>query len=73
MCTDELISTRKKMAFLPILSAGNENSKCESNPIPYPLYKYFFRSAFLANLAPPNKHSFEQKSEISSRDHASNS
>ena len=59
------------MISLPTLPSGNENSECEWNPVPKSLY--LSRSAFLANLTPPNKQSFKVKSEIKSRDHITNS
>ena len=48
------------MAFLPTLPSGN-------------VYTYLTGSAFLANLIPPNKHSFKEKSKFKSLDHLSNS
>ena len=44
----------------------------KENTIPYQLYTYLSRSAFLANLTPPNKQSFKVKSEFNFHDHASN-
>ena len=56
-----------------MLPSGNENSEHESNPIPQTVYTYLSGSAFLANLAPPNKQSFKAKSEFKYIDHVSNS
>ena len=50
----------------------NENSERELNPIPQTLYTYLSGSAFLVNLAPPNKQPFKVKSEFKSQDHVSN-
>ena len=36
LCTDELTSTSKIMAFLPQSKFGIEKTKRQSNPIPYP-------------------------------------
>ena len=44
-----------------------------SNPIPWQLYKYLSRSAFLANLTPENRQFFKVKSESNSHGHDSNS
>ena len=73
ICTDELISTPKIRTFLPTLLSGNENSEWESNPIPQQVHMYLSRSAYLANLTPPNKQSFQVKSEFEFYDHVSNS
>ena len=43
------------MAFFPMVPPGNEKSEQESNPIPYPLYLYLPRSAFLVSFTDPNK------------------
>ena len=54
-------------------TVGDENSERESNPTPYPAFTYLPGSGFLANLTPLNKQSFKVKSELKSREHASNS
>ena len=51
---DEIISTPKIITFLPV-SLPNEKVVSVSNPIPYPEYLYLSMSAFLVNLADPNK------------------
>ena len=51
----------------------NKTSYRESNPITQLVYRYLPESALLANLTPPNKQSFEIKTEFKSRDHLPNS
>ena len=38
-----------------MLLSDNQNSECELNPMPYPLYLNLSRSAFLITLTDPNK------------------
>ena len=56
-----------------MLPSGNENYERESNPIPKPLYTYKSESAFVGNLARPNKQPFKGKLKFKFRDHVSNS
>ena len=44
-----------------MVSSGNANSERESNPMPYPLYLYLSRSAFLVSFTDPNKQLFNVK------------
>ena len=61
------------MIFSLMVPSGNEYSESKSNQIPQPLYTYLFRSSFLANVTPPNRQSFNLKSEFKSGNHISNS
>ena len=70
--TDELLSTPKIITFLP-QEFKIEKSQREPNPMPYPECEYLSRSAFLVNLAAPNKQSFGVKTVFKPRDHASSS
>ena len=58
---------------MSMISSGNKNFEGESNLIPKPVYTYLSGLSFLANLTPPNKQSFQVKSEFKSRNHVSNS
>ena len=51
----ELISTPNITKFLPVPPLGCEKNQCLSNPIPYPEYLHLSISAFLVNVAAPNK------------------
>ena len=55
ICTEELISSPKKITFFPTLPSDNENSERKSNRMLYPLYLYLSRSAFLVSFTDPNK------------------
>ena len=76
ICADMLVSTPwyqhiKIMTSLPTLPSSNENSERKSNSIPWPLYPYLSRSAFLANLTPSNKQPNKVKLKFKSHDHVS--
>ena len=43
------------MKFFPVVPSGNENSKRESNPVPWPRNLCLSRSAFLVSFTDPNK------------------
>ena len=45
-----------------MLASGNENSERESNLMPYLLYLYLPRSAFLVSFTDPNEQLFNVKS-----------
>ena len=49
------------MTFFPMLPSVIENSERESNPMPYPLYLYLYRSAILGKSTDPNKQLFNVK------------
>ena len=53
----------KNNNILPTLQLSKESCIWLSNPIPEPIYEYLSGSAFLVNLAPPNKQIFKVKSE----------
>ena len=73
ICTNELISTKKK-TFLPQSKFGIEKSEREWNPIPFPEWEDLSVSAsFLAHLTLPNNHYFRVKLAFKSCDHVSNS
>ena len=69
ICRDELISAPKIMTFLPMRPSINEYSEQETNPMPWPLYLYLSRSAFLVSFKNPNKQLFNLRSLFKFRNH----
>ena len=67
ICTDDLISTPKIMAFAQP-KFGSEKNERISNPLPEPLYTHLSGSALLANVTLLNKQSFKVKLEFESCD-----
>ena len=70
-CTGKLLSTPKKMTFLPQLPSGYENCERASNPVPQPIYPYLSGLAFLANITALNKQLPNVKSVFKSLDYVS--
>ena len=52
---DELISTPKIIGYSPVTPLGCEKNPCLSNAMSYPEYLHLSISAFLVELAAPNK------------------
>ena len=57
VCADELLSTLKITAFLAHSPFTNEKPERALNPILLPHYPYLSGSAFLVDIAAPNKQS----------------
>ena len=73
MSTDELIPTPKIKIFLPTLPSNNKSSERESYAITIYVYSYLSRSAFLGNIARPNKQCSKVRSQFKSGSYVCNS
>ena len=63
------MSTPKIIKFLPMIPSVNEKSEQESNAMPWPLYLYLSRSAFLVSFTDPSKQLFNVESVFKSFNH----